>query len=182
MVLKMSKDKTLIVTVPSTTYKGEHNAETIKIIMPKFINDNNIDECLIWLNFINSDNLSRAIDVTEFLQDYSEQYYSLEIPMDNIFTYKAGNIKIWLKILSEDGELIIKTNEISKTIIPHVEVEDTLPEAEKSVLDGIIAKLDATSMQLGEVIAKVEDIDDYVSELQQGVVLLVQPSGNEAEE
>ena len=175
MVLKMSKDKSLVITRSSTTYEGEHNAETIKIIVPKLINNNEIDKCLVWLNFINSDNLGRAIDITEFLQDYSDRYYSLEIPMDNIFTYKSGNINIWLKILSEDGELIIKTNKVVKTIIPHIEVEDTLSEVEKSVLDGIVAKLNATSIQLGEVTAKVEDIDEYVSELQQGEVMLVQP-------
>lgn len=182
MVLKMSKDKTLATTVPSITYEGEHNAETIKIIIPRLINGNETNGCLVWLNFVNSDNLGRAIDITEFLQDYSDRYYSLEIPMDNIFTYKSGNIKIWLKILSEDGELIIKTNEVVKAIIPHVEVEDTLSEVEKSVLDDIIAKLEATSIQLGEVTAKVEDIDEYVSELQEGEVLLAQPSNDETDE
>lgn len=178
----MSKDKTLVITKSSTTYEGEHNAESIKIIVPKLINGNNTNECLIWLNFINSDNLGRAIDVTKFLQDYSDQYYSLEIPMDNIFTYKSGNINIWLKILSKDGELIIKTNEVVKEIVPHREIEDTISEAEKSVLDSIVAKLDATSIQLGEVTAKVEDIDEYVGELQEGEVLLAQPSNNKSEE
>ena len=175
MVLKLSKDKILAITKSSTTYEGEHNAETIKIIVPKLINNNEIDKCLVWLNFINSDNLGKAIDISEFLQDYSDRYYSLEIPMDNIFTYKSGNINIWLKILSEGGELIIKTNEVVKEIIPHREIEDTISEAEKSVLDSIVAKLDATSIQLGEVTAKVEDIDEYVSELQEGEVMLVQP-------
>ena len=44
-----------------------------------------------------------------------------------------------------------------------------------SFFDGIVAKLNATSIQLGEVTAKVEDIDEYVGELQQGEVMLVQP-------
>ena len=43
------------------------------------------------------------------------------------------------------------------------------------MLDSIVAKLDATSIQLGEVTAKVENIDEYVSELQEGEVMLVQP-------
>lgn len=182
MVLKMSKDKTLSTTIPSITYEGEHNAETIKIIIPRLINGNETNKCLVWLNFINSDNLGKKIEITDFLRDYSEQYYSLEIPMDNIFTYKAGNIKIWLKILSEDGELIIKTNEIVKAIIPHPEVENALPETDESVLDDIIAKLEATCIQLGEVTAKVEDIDKYMSELQEGEVLLAQPSNDETGE
>ena len=47
---------------------------------------------------------------------------------------------------------------------------NTTPRQLKSLF-----KLDATSIQLGEVTAKVEDIDEYVSELQQGEVMLVQP-------
>ena len=78
--------------------------------------------------------------------------------------------------------MIIKTNEVVKEIVPHREIEDTISEAEKSVLDSIVAKLDATSIQLGEVTAKVEDINEYVSELQEGEVLLVQPSNDEAGE
>lgn len=171
MVLKMSKDKNLIITVPSITYEGEHNAELIKIIVPKLINGNNISEYLVWLNFINSDNVGRAIDITEFLQDYSEQHCSLEIPMDNIFTYKAGKIKIWLKISSKDDELIIKTNEIIKTIIPHIEVEDTLFEPENSILDDIIAKLDAAYIQLGEVTAKVENIISGEEQIVQSMLI-----------
>ena len=44
MVLKMSKDKTLVITKSGTTYKNEHNAETIKIIVPKLIDGTDLKQ------------------------------------------------------------------------------------------------------------------------------------------
>ena len=102
----MSKDKTLMMTVPSTTYKDEHNAETIKIIIPKQIDGKDTKLYSIWLSFINEEKLGKAIDVSEFLTDYSSSYYSIEFPMDNIFTYVAGEVKIWLKLLDAQTEMI----------------------------------------------------------------------------
>lgn len=173
----MSKDKTLMITKSSATYKNEHNAEAIKIIMPKQIADKNTKQYSIWLSFMNEEKLGRAIDVSEFLKDYSSSYYYIEIPMDNIFTYVAGAVKIWLKLLDSETEMVDFTNHITHYVHSHPdeELEGEITEQERSVLESLAFKLDATSIQLGEVTAKVEDIDEYVSELQQGEVMLVQP-------
>jgi hypothetical protein len=180
----MSKDKTLVITKSSTTYKNEHNAETIKIIIPKQIDGKDTKQCSIWLSFMNEEKLGRAIDVSEFLKDYSSTYYYIEIPMDNIFTYVAGKVRIWLKLLDSHTEMVDFTNEVTHYIYNHSdeELEGEITEQERSVLESLAFKLDATSIQLGEVTAKVEDIDEYVSELQEGEVLLVQPSNNKNEE
>ena len=173
----MSKDKTLVITKSSTTYKNEHNAETIKIILPKQIDNKDLKQCSIWLSFMNEEKLGRAIDVSEFLKDYSSIYYYIEIPMDNIFTYVAGQVKIWLKLLDSQTEMVDFTNYIAHYIHKHPdeELEGEVTEQERSVIESLALKLDATSIQLGEVTAKVEDIDEYVSELQEGEVMLVQP-------
>ena len=173
-----------MMTVPSTTYKNEHNAETIKIIMPKQIDSKDLKQCSIWLSFINEEKLGRSIDVSDFLKDYSSTCYYIEIPMDNIFTYVAGKVRIWLKLLDSQTEMVDYTNYVTHYIHKHPdeELEGEITEQERSVLESLALKLDATSIQLGEVTAKVEDIDEYVSELQEGEVLLVQPSNNENEE
>ena len=160
MVLKMSREKTLITTVPSTTYKDEHNAETIKVIIPKQIDNKDLKLCSIWLCFINEEKLGRAIDVTEFLKDYSPSHYYIEFPMDNIFTYVVGEVKIWLKLLDGQTGMVDKTNYVTKHIHNHPdeELEGEVTEQERSVLESLALKLDATSIQLGEVTAKVEDI------------------------
>ena len=180
----MSKDKSLMMTVPSTTYKDEHNAETIKIIIPKQIDNKDAKLYSIWLCFMNEEKLGKAIDVSEFLTDYSSSYYSIEFPMDNIFTYVAGAVKIWLKLLDSETEMVDKTNYVTKYIQTHPdeELEGEITEQERSVLESLAFKLDATSIRLGEVTVKVEEIDDYVSELQQGEVFLVQPSNDDTGE
>ena len=177
MVLKMSKDKTLVITKSGTTYKNEHNAETIKIIMPKQLDNKDLKLCSIWLSFMNEEKLGRAIDVSEFLKDYSSSYYYIEIPMDNIFTYVVGKVRIWLKLLDSQTEMVDFTNEVTHYIHNHSdeELEGEVTEQERSLIESLALKLDATSIQLGEVTAKVEGIDEYVSELQEGEVMLVQP-------
>ena len=76
------------------------------------------------------------------------------------------------------------TNYVTHSVYKHPdeELEGEITEQERSVLESLAFKLDATSIQLGEVTAKVEDIDEYVDELQQGTVLLVQPSNDEIDE
>lgn len=160
MVLKMSEDKTLIMTISSTTYKDEHNAETIKIIMPKQIDNKDSKRYSVWLCFINEEKLGKAIDVSEFLTDYSSSHYYIEFPMDNIFTYVTGEVKIWMKLLDSQTEMVDKTNYVIKHIHKHPdeELEGEITEQERSVLESLTFKLDATSIQLGEVVAKVENI------------------------
>lgn len=184
MVLKMAKNKTLMVTKSSTTYKNEHNAETIKIIMPKQIDGKDLKQCSIWLSFINEEKLGRSIDVSDFLKDYSSTYYYIEIPMDNIFTYVAGKIQIWLKILDNQTEMVDYTNYVTHYVHNHLdeELEGEITEQERSVIESLAFKVDATSIQLGEVVAKVENIDEYVGELQEGEVFVTLPDNNEMED
>ena len=147
-------------TVSSTTYKDEHNAETIKIIMPKQIDNKDLNQCSVWLCFINEEKLGKAIDISEFLTDYSTSHYYVEFPMDNIFTYIAGEVKIWLKLLDGQTEMVDKTNYVIKHIHEHPdeELEGEITEQERSVLESLTLKLDSTSIRLGEVTAKVENI------------------------
>ena len=48
-----------------------------------------------------------------------------------------------------------------------------------SIIDGLVMKLDSTAIKVDDISGKVEGIDDYVNELQQGKVLLVQPENDE---
>ena len=170
----MSKDKTLVITKSSTTYKNEHNAETIKIIMFKQINGKDLKQYSIWLSFMNEEKLGRSIDVSEFLTNYSSTYYYIEIPMDNIFTYVAGKIQIWLKLLDSQTETVDYTGYVTHYIYKHPdeELEGEITEQERSVLESLAFKLDATSIQLGEITTKIEKIPEYTSELQDNVLVI----------
>jgi hypothetical protein len=169
----MSKDKALIITKLSNTYEDENNAESIKIYLAKYINNINLKECSVWLGFINQEGLGDQHELTEYLTEYSNDYYVVEKPMGQIFTYEPGSIEMWIKVLHSPTQMVAKTNEVIYTIKPHKEIDDTIPEQEMSFIDSLTMKID-------KVTAKVEEIDEYVSELQEGEVLLVQPSNDEA--
>lgn len=180
--LRMSQNKILTITVQGNTYQDENNAETLKILLPKAINGNDLKDCNIFLSFINQRGLGNVSDLTKYIEDYSDNYYVIEVPMYQMFTYEPGNVEMWVKVLHSPTEMVAKTNEVVYTIKPHKEIEGTIPEQEMSIIDSLSMKLDATAIKVDEVSGKVEEIDDYVSELQQGEVLLVQPNKNESEE
>lgn len=175
----MSKDKTLIITKWSNTYEDENNAESIKIYLAKYINNINLKECSVWLGFINQEGLGDQHELTEYLTEYSNDYYVVEKPMGQIFTYETGSIEMWIKVLHSPTQMVAKTNEVIYTIKPHKEIDDIIPEQEMSIIDNLVMKIDSTAIKVDEISDKVEDIGEYVSELQQGEVLLVQPSNDE---
>lgn len=175
MVLKMTADRTLIITKQGNTYQDENNAEMLKIILPKVLNGIDLKDCYVYLSFINQQNLGNVCDLTEYVAEYNNDYYVVEVPMYQMFTHESGAVRMRVKVLHTVTEMVAKTNEVSFTVQAHSEIEETIPEQEMSIIDGLVTKLDATAIKVDEVSGKVEDIDDYVEKLQQGEVLLVQP-------
>ena len=182
MVLKMSKDKTLTVTKSGNTYQDENNAETIKIILPKVINSIDLKDCYIYLSFINQQGLGNVSDLTEYVTDYSEDYYVIEVPMYQMFTYEPGTIEMWIKVLHSPTQMVAKTNEVVYTIKPHKEIEGTIPEQEMSIIDGLVMKLDSTAIKVDEVSDRVQDIIQGEEQIVQPMLIAKVNEENESEE
>ena len=181
-VLKMSKDKTLTVTKSGNTYQDENNAETIKIILPKVINSIDLKDCYIYLSFINQKGLGNVSDLTEYITYYSEDYYVVEVPMYQMFTYEPGTIEMWIKVLHSPTQMVAKTNEVVYTIKPHKEIEGTIPEQEMSIIDGLVMKLDSTAIKVDEVSGRVQDIVDGEEQIIQPILIAKVNEENESEE
>ena len=181
-VLKMSKDKTLTVTKSGNTYQDENNAETIKIILPKVINSIDLKDCYIYLSFINQQGLGNVNDLTEYVTEYSDDYYVIEVPMYQMFTYEPGTIEMWIKVLHSPTEMVAKTNEVTYTIKPHKEIEGTIPEQEMSIIDGLVMKLDSTAIKVDEVSGRVQDIVDGEEQIVQPMLIAKVNEENESEE
>lgn len=178
----MSKDKTLTVTKSGNTYQDENNAETIKIILPKEINSIDLKDCYIYLSFINQQGLGNVSDLTEYVTDYSEDYYVIEVPMYQMFTYEPGTVEMWIKVLYTPTEMVAKTNEVAYTIKPHKEIEGTIPEQEMSIIDGLVMKLDSTAIKVDEVSGRVQDIVDGEEQIVQPMLIAKVNEENESEE
>ena len=182
MILKMSKDKTLTVTKSGNTYQDENNAETIKIILPKVINSIDLKDCYIYLSFINQQGLGNVSELTEYIAEYSDDYYVIEVPMYQMFTYEPGTIEMWIKVLHSPTQMVAKTNEVVYTIKPHKEIEGTIPEQEMSIIDGLVMKLDSTAIKVDEVSGRVQDIVDGEEQIIQPMLIAKVYEENESEE
>lgn len=178
----MSKDKTLTVTKSGNTYQDENNAETIKIILPKVINSIDLKDCYIYLSFINQQGLGNVSDLTVYITDYSDDYYVIEVPMYQMFTYEPGTIEMWIKVLHSPTQMVAKTNEVVYTIKPHKEIEGTIPEQEMSIIDGLVMKLDSTAIKVDEVSGRVQDIVQGEEQIVQPMLIAKVNEENESEE
>ena len=170
-VLKMSQDKTLVITKFGNTYQDENNAENLKIILPNALNGNDLKDCHIYLNFVNNQGLGDVCDITEYLKDYSENYYVVEVPLYQMFTYEPGNIEMWIKVLHSPTEMVAKTNEITYTIKEHREIEGAIPEQEMSIIDSLTMRIDATDTKVDEVSDRVQDIVDGEEQIVQPMLI-----------
>lgn len=178
----MSKDKTLTVTKSGNTYQDENNAETIKIILPKVINSIDLKDCYIYLSFINQQGLGNVSDLTKYVTEYSDDYYVIEVPMYQMFTYEPGMIEMWIKVLHPPTQMVAKTNEVTYTIKPHKEIDGTIPEQEMSIIDGLVMKLDSTAIKVDEVSGRVQDIVDGEEQIVQPMLIGKVNEENESEE
>ena len=160
MVMKVSSDKHLSITKGGNTYAGENKAEIIKILLSKQINGIDIKDSRVWLSFINSCNEGQTLDLTSLIQDFSDAYHCVEIPMYNIFTGVDGEIQFWIRIVNTETKMIAKTNLVTHLIQPHKEVEAGLSEQDASILENLVLKVD--------------EINEYIERLQEGVVLLAE--------
>ena len=170
-VLKMFADRNLIITKSSNMYQDENNAEKLKIILPKKINNIDLNECHIYLGFINQAGLGDTCDITKYLIDYSDISYAIEMPMHQMFTYEPGIIEMWIKVLHSPTEMVAKTNEVSLFVRAHKEAEGVIPEQNMSVIDELTVRLDATATKVDEVSNKVEGIISGEEQITQNMVV-----------
>ena len=180
----MDSNKHLLVTKRGNTYEDENKAEQIKIILPKIINNHNLIDCIVNLNVIDSENVGDVIDITSLLLEYSDNFYFAEIPMTNTLTYASGNIKIWIKVIDADSNMIAKSGIATYSINSHIDIEETIPEKSLSLLDEWQIKMDNVLKQVqdiadgisfnAEILEKqINDLQEFVEPLKQGEVFLV---------
>lgn len=167
-VLKMTKNKTLAITKLGNTYQYENNAEILKIILPKTLNNNDLKDCYIYLCFINQQRLGDVSDITGYLTEHSNDGYVVEVPMYQIFTCEPGIIDMWIKILHSPTQMVATSNEVNYVIQKHSQIEGTIPEQEMSIIENLVMKIDAMTAKVEEVSDTVDDIITGDQQIAQG--------------
>lgn len=111
MYIKMNNDKSLVVTVPTTIYQGERNADLITFLIPGYYNGDNLADYAIVMNYV----LPSGVRYPEDLVCHPEMYKSYlqyGTKIDTRFTEEAGVVRIWLAALDDNDDVILKTDEV----------------------------------------------------------------------
>ena len=169
MVLKMLKDKSLVITKSCSTYQDENNAETLKVILPRNLNGVDLSSCFIYFNFTNQSGVGNVCDITSYLKSYSDIHYVVEFPMYQMFTHEPGKIEMWVKILHPQTEMVAKTNSVSHIVVAHKDVEDILPKPELSVIDKLVTQVSSVESTIEDMNTHITAIDSSVEELEERV-------------
>lgn len=155
MILKMDKDKSLRVTAHGNTYEDENNAEIIKIIVPKFINDTDLKDCSVYLNILNHEEVGDVIDITHFLSEHNDILYFCDLDMTNNFTYMSGEIKLWITVTNSEKEMYAKSDIVVYKVKPHYDVEEYIPKQNFTAFQ-------QWQVEIGGEFEKIKEIKDDV--------------------
>lgn len=158
----MMENRTLVITKADTIYQDENNAEILKIILPKTLNNIDLRDCDILLGFVNQSNLGNVCDLTPYLSDYSSNRYVVQVPMYQMFTYEPGVIEMWIKILHSPTEMVAKTNSVSHVVVAHRDAEGVIPEQEMSVVDRLITRVGNVEIAVDDVNERVDSVSNRV--------------------
>ena len=171
MILKMFNDKVLQITKNSDNYKGENNAENIKILLPKFFKDCDTRECTIYLNILNQDSAGNVFDVTSSLAEYNDELYQCNLLMSNMFTYKEGNIKLWIEIINSEKDMVAKSSIVCLVVLPHINVEEVIPEQDLSVLEDLTIQIGSLSDEIKSLQENLDSIQAYIDNIRNHTLL-----------
>lgn len=156
-ILKMLKNKSLVITRYGNTYCGENSAETIKIFLPKEINGFDIKDCSVWFNFCLPDKDGNAIELSD-IRSYTEDYAVTEIPMHQEITNCKGTVKMWIDILGDDSEFTATTNAVAYNIYGSNTIDGSKPTPDVSPIGSLADRLKAVEKQVESANNRIEDI------------------------
>lgn len=167
----MDNDKSLRITKNSNNFKGENNAENIKILLPIMVNSCNTKDCSIYLNIVNQDEEGNILDITPLLTVYNDYSYQFNLQMSNMFTYKAGKVQLWIKIINAEKEMVAKSSIVTLTIKPHIDAEEIIPEQQLSVLESLTIQVSALKDAMDSFWESLENIQTYINALSENTIL-----------
>ena len=140
MYIKMNEDKSLMITVPTTIYRGEKNSDLITFLIPGEYEGNNIADYKMTMRYILPSGLGRSEELV-FQPEMYKSYLQYSTQLNSRFTEERGEITIWLTAFGRDGDIVLKTGEVAVTISQSKDISAYLPPNELDQIDQLAAKV-----------------------------------------
>lgn len=140
MYIKMNDDKSLIVTVPTTIYRGECNADLITFLIPSIYEGKNMADCVMVMRYVFPSGVGRSESLV-YQPEMYKNYLQFCTPVDTRFTEERGNIELWLTAFDYDDNVVLKSGEVTISIQQSKDIGAYLPPEELDQIDKLAAKV-----------------------------------------
>lgn len=143
MYIKMNDDKSLIITIPTTIYRGEANADIITFLIPAVFEDKNLADYSMAMRYILPNETGRSDSLT-YKPEMYKNYLQYTTPADTRFTSQEGVVTIWLTAVDAYDNVVLKTGEVQVKINPSKNIMDYMAVSTLDQID----RMDADIMAL----------------------------------
>lgn len=140
MYIKMNDDKSLIITVPTTIYRGEKNADLITFLIPAKYENQNVADCSVVMRYILPDGTGHS-DALVYLPEMYKGYLQYSTPVNTRLTAQEGQVTIWLTGFDLEDNVVLKTSEVLIKVEASRNITDHLSQGDLDQLDQMSAKI-----------------------------------------
>lgn len=112
MIIKMTNSKDLLITVPTTIFCGENNADLITFMVPATYEDVDFSDCVAVMHYRRPDG-SEAEEPLVRSADLYKSYLQYGTEVDTQFASLAGGVTIWLTFKDLSEQVVLKTEEVT---------------------------------------------------------------------
>ena len=140
-IIKMGTDKSLVVTIHSTIYQGESNADVLTFIIPMTYEGIDISECVVTLRYILPDGTGGSEELELYIEPYNNNYYQYHLGVKSSFTMYDGEIEVWLTLLGAENEMLLRSGATVVEIVATKDITDYFSSSEMNQLDKLALKV-----------------------------------------
>lgn len=142
MYIKVTDSKELLMTIPTTIYCGEANADLITFLIPMNYGERNLADCMVAMRYVLPSGIGHSEALVYHPEPY-KNYLQFTTPINTRLTAEAGEITLWLSVFHFDEGVVLKTSEIIIPVSPSKNITEYLPVADLEQIDQLAAKVAA---------------------------------------
>lgn len=156
LIIKMTEDKELVITIKTTIFRGETKADLITFLVPMEYEGHNMADCAMVMRYIlpNGDGKSEPLS---YLPEPYKNYLQFSTVVNTRLTADDGEVTVWLTAYGTNDEMVLKTGETIVDIEPSKDIKDYMSDEDLDELDALTAKMTALESDMAELSAESAD-------------------------
>lgn len=141
MYIKMAEDKSLHITIPASIYRGENQADLLVFLLPELYEDVRLADCVVAMRYIlpTGEGFSEELVLAPELY---RTYCQFGTKVDTQLTAVAGDITVWLTAIDGADNEVLKTGEVTITVLRSKNIADYMPQESLDQIDRLTADVE----------------------------------------